>query len=110
MVIKTATPELIQEMVDRIVRDFNPVKVILFGSQARGDAGPDSDVDLLVVMDDGLESVAEAEIGIAGCLAGMGVAKDIVVTTPAEIARFGHVVNTIVHSARREGRTMYERR
>lgn len=109
MVIKTATPELIQEMVDRIVRDFNPVKVILFGSQARGDAGPDSDVDLLVVMDDGLESVAEAEIGIAGCLAGMGVAKDVIVTTPDEIRRRGHVINTVLRWALRDGRTLYER-
>ena len=40
----------IREMVRRIVKQFDPEKIILFGSQARGDAGPDSDVDLLVVM------------------------------------------------------------
>ena len=38
-------------MVKRIVKRFQPKQVILFGSHARGDAGPDSDVDLLVVMD-----------------------------------------------------------
>jgi len=47
---KTATDVQIQKMVERIVAQFRPEKVILFGSQARGDAGPDSDVDLLVVM------------------------------------------------------------
>src|SRR4051812_20160400 len=42
---------LITRMVKRIVKRFAPEKIILFGSQARGDAGPDSDIDLLVVMD-----------------------------------------------------------
>ena len=48
---KTTTRRHIDRMVRRIVRKFQPEQVILFGSQARGDAGPDSDVDLLVVMD-----------------------------------------------------------
>jgi len=42
--------ERIDEMVRRIVSQFHPDKIILFGSHARGEAGPDSDVDLLVVM------------------------------------------------------------
>ena len=42
--------DAIAEMVRRIVAQFNPDKIILFGSHARGEAGPDSDVDLLVVM------------------------------------------------------------
>jgi len=41
---------MIQQMVRRIVSGFDPESIILFGSHARGDAGPDSDVDLLVVM------------------------------------------------------------
>ena len=49
--IKTATAANIGRMVKRIVKQFDPEQIILFGSQARGDAGPDSDVDLLVVMD-----------------------------------------------------------
>ena len=44
---KTITQRRIDRMVERIVQKFNPEQVILFGSQARGDAGPDSDVDLL---------------------------------------------------------------
>ena len=40
--------ELISTMTERIVRDFHPVQIILFGSHARGDAHPQSDVDLLV--------------------------------------------------------------
>ena len=45
------TQNQIGRMVKRIVKQFDPEQVILFGSQARGDAGPDSDVDLLIVMD-----------------------------------------------------------
>ena len=41
-----------RESLDSVVSYFNPQRVILFGSTARGDAGPDSDIDLLVVVDD----------------------------------------------------------
>ena len=41
-----------RELLDPVVADFNPRRVILFGSQARGEAGPDSDIDLLVIVDD----------------------------------------------------------
>ncbi len=40
----------IQQFADAIAREFEPEQVILFGSYAKGNAGPDSDVDLLVVM------------------------------------------------------------
>ena len=61
--------DAIQEMVRRIVRQFHPERVILFGSHARGDAGPDSDVDLLVTFHESapvstadlLEMAGEAE-------------------------------------------------
>ena len=44
------TADLIQTMTDRIVWDFHPLRLMLFGSHARGDARPDSDMDLLVVL------------------------------------------------------------
>ncbi len=47
---KNNRKKMISEMVNRIVEHFDPEKIILFGSHARGEAGPDSDVDLLVVM------------------------------------------------------------
>ncbi len=46
----SATENLIAAMTERIVQQFDPLRIILFGSQARGDAGPWSDVDLLIVL------------------------------------------------------------
>ena len=94
---------LTREMVDRIVDRYRPLRIIIFGSRGRGDAGSDSDVDLLVVMPDGSDR-REAAIAIGAALADVSLAKDIIVTTPGEIADRGHVVNTVLRSALREGR------
>jgi hypothetical protein len=49
--LRVIDQELINEVVDRIVRAFNPIRIVVFGSHARGDAGPDSDLDLMVEME-----------------------------------------------------------
>lgn len=97
----------IQEMIRRIVEGFSPDKVILFGSHARGTAGPDSDVDLLVIKPvEG--SKRDESVGIRTTLRGLG-AKDIVIATPEEIDRYGDLVGSVLYDALREGRTLYER-
>ncbi len=100
---------LIPEMTERIVRAFDPVKIILFGSRARGDAGSDSDVDLLVILDDPLQSKREATIAILRVLRGLIVSVDVVVTTPREIERRGDVVGSILRPALRDGNVIYAR-
>ena len=95
-------------MVGRIVEGFDPDQIILFGSHARGVAGPDSDVDLLVVMPvEG--SRREQRVAIRVALRGMGMAKDVFVVTPEEVERYGDLVGTIIYPALREGRVLYER-
>ena len=98
----------ITDMVDRIVSRFAPSQVLLFGSHARGSANEWSDVDLLVVMRD-VTDKRLAAIEIRRSLGDLLVSKDIVVTTPDEIARRGHVVGTVLHAAIREGKVLYER-
>jgi predicted nucleotidyltransferase len=98
----------ITTMTDRIVRAFDPVRVILFGSHARGEAGRESDVDLLVVLP-AADDKRRAAVAIRRLLADLPVAKDIVVTTPEEIAARGHLVGTVLRPALREGTVLYER-
>jgi predicted nucleotidyltransferase len=93
---------------DRIVARFRPLKVILFGSRARADARPDSDVDLLVVMADAPNKRALA-IEMRRSVRDLPLAKDIVVTTPEEIARRGDMPGSVVRAALREGRVIFER-
>ena len=106
--VDTPVDEKIREMVRRIVERFDPEQIILFGSRARGDAGPDSDVDLLVVMDvDGPRR--ETRIRIRLALHDIRGAKEIVVVTPDELERFRDLVGTIIYPAVREGKVLYAR-
>jgi len=99
---------MIDRMVRRIVRGFDPAQVILFGSHARGDAGPDSDVDLLVIMKvNGSKRAKQVEIRVA--LHDIRMPKDIVVSTPEEFAWRKDVVGTIEQPAAHEGVVLYAR-
>jgi HEPN domain-containing protein/predicted nucleotidyltransferase len=92
---------------DRIVVGWQPSRVILFGSHARGDAQWDSDIDLLVVLphsDDQRRVAGE----IRDALADLPVAKDILVTTPEEVERRGRVVGTVLFAALHEGQVIYD--
>ncbi len=98
----------IDRIVKRIVKRFAPEQIILFGSQARGDAGPDSDIDLLVVMPvEG--SVVEKRLEIRGALHDIPIPVDVVVTTPEEFAWRKDFVGTIEWPATREGKVLYAR-
>jgi len=94
-------------MVDRIVGRFQPARVVLFGSRARGGASQWSDVDLLVVMRD-VADTRMAAVEIRRLLADVPVSKDIIVATPEEVARRGQVAGTVIHAALREGIVLYE--
>lgn len=102
------TPDLIDGMVSRIVERFAPLKVILFGACARGDATAESDVDLLVVMPDGTHT-RQAATEMFDALVGCGAAKDIIVATPYTLKRFGDTPGLIYRTVLREGKTLYER-
>ena len=71
-----ATAELISSMAEHIVRHFDPLRIVLFGSHARGDADPGSDVDLLVVLPE-VADKRQAAIAIRRSLATWPVSKDI---------------------------------
>ena len=99
---------IISTMLHRIVEPFHPSRVLLFGSRARGTATESSDVDLLVALGD-VSDKRHAAVEIRRALGDLSASKDIMVTTPNEIALRGDVVGTALHAALREGVTVYER-
>src|SRR5512137_1988959 len=100
-----AAEKIIAQMERRIVVEFNPQKIILFGSYARGTAGPDSDVDLMVVMPV-QGSRRQKRVAIRTALSGMGLAKDVIVVTPDEVERCRDLAGTIIRPALREGKVL----
>ena len=100
--------EHITTMRDRIVRDFHPLQIILFGSHARAEAHPHSDVDLLVVFSECADK-RKAAIEIRRVLKDMPVPKDIIVSTPEELERKRDWGSSVLRYAQHEGEILYER-
>jgi uncharacterized protein len=98
----------IAEMVRRIVARFHPERIVLYGSHARGTAGPHSDVDLLVVMEPN-GSKRRRAVEIHGLLAGMGVPKDVIVVTPEEFDAYRDAPGTVIRTAWQEGKILHDR-
>jgi predicted nucleotidyltransferase len=99
---------LLSEAVSRILAVGNPRRIVLFGSRARGDARPESDVDLLIVEDSELPRYKRA-VPYLRALTGVLPEKDLVVWTPEEIREWERVPNAFITTVLREGRTLYVR-
>ena len=99
---------VVDTMVERIAARFQPARILLFGSRARGTAHRWSDVDLLVVMEE-VTDKRRAAVEMGRVLSDLPVSKDIIVTTPEEIARRGHLVGTVLRAALRDGKVVYDR-
>ncbi len=100
------TVEFLDDIIGRIVRIATPQRIILFGSSARGDSRPESDLDLLVV------TAGEIHRGrLTGAiyegLIGAGRAVDVVVVTPEDIARYRDSPALVIAAALRDGRDVY---
>lgn len=102
------TAAQLQEMSERISREFDPDRIILFGSYAQGNATDDSDIDLLVVADTALPP-RQRYGAVRRLVADYPASFDIVVKTPEEYARTRGVVNNIVYLADKYGKVIYER-
>jgi predicted nucleotidyltransferase len=92
--------------IEAIVAAVDPARILLFGSQARGDARPDSDVDLLVVFDRPVDK-RELRVRVGRALAQMPFGKDILVATTGELEH--PMPGTALVGAVRDGVLVYER-
>jgi predicted nucleotidyltransferase len=100
---------LVGDIVRRIVDTAQPEKVILFGSQARGDARPDSDFDVLVIKQSDAPRYRRSA-PLYAALADLPVEVEVLVYTPEEVEEWSGVPQAFVTTAVREGITIYERR
>lgn len=103
------TPELIEYIVQKIVDRFDPHKIILFGSHARGDATPDSDLDLFIVQSS-QKSNRQVRRELDLFLAGRNFPLDLIVRKPREVALNLEDRNPFyIYHLFEEGKLLYER-
>ena len=106
------TEVVLDEMVAAIVQEIDPEQIYLFGSRARGDARPDSDVDLLIVEQKPFGPCRSRwkEIArIRRILSPFRIPKDILLYHADEMAKWQHSVNHLISRSLREGKLLYER-
>ncbi len=104
---KVLDPEKLDEIIRRIVEVAQPDKIILFGSAVKGELGPNSDVDLLVIKSGDVRRLQMAgEIYMN--LIGVGQAVDVIVVTPEDVERYRDSWPTVIYPALREGKVVYE--
>ena len=100
---------LLQEITHRLVDEFQPEEIILFGSHAWGTPDKDSDLDLLVIVPQSDLSAARRAMRAHRCLQGLNVPKDILVRTRDEVERFRNVRASLEHQIFARGTVLYER-
>lgn len=106
--ISKTVDEALPEVVERIVQNLQPVKIILFGSYAHGSPSPDSDVDLLVVMESDERPVARSA-QVSGLLRPRPFPIDILVRTPEEIEHRLEIGDQFIREIIEKGKVLYAR-
>jgi predicted nucleotidyltransferase len=103
----SAGDPVLTEVVRRLVDAYHPLRVYLFGSTARGDAGTDSDYDFMVVVsDDAPPELQDCKMGYRA-LSGLGIAKDILVWTRNEFDKRLHLKASMPSTVVEEGKLLY---
>ena len=105
--MKIVSNDLLAEMTRRLVAEFQPEQIILFGSHAWGTPNEDSDVDLLVIVSHSDEKPVQRAVRAYRCLSGLTVPKDVLVKTRAEVERFRHVYASLECEILERGKVLY---
>lgn len=105
----TISSDILEEIVDRLVRGWQPDELYLFGSQARGEADEGSDVDLLLVVPDSDLPRHRREALSYDLLWGLTTPVDIIVLTQAEVQRGRKVRTSLPSTVQNEGKLLYGR-
>ena len=105
--MKTVSQDLLDRATQRLVAEFQPEQVWLFGSHAWGTPHEDSDVDLMVILPQSGERATRRMQRAHRCLSGIGFPKDVLVPTRAEVDRYRHLRASLFHQVLSRGRKLY---
>ena len=94
-------------VVERLIVAYQPERIYLFGSKARGDSGPDSDFDLMVIVSDAATEERKRSRLAYEQLWGTGTAADVLVWTQNRFAGRAHLRTSLPGMVLREGRLLY---
>jgi predicted nucleotidyltransferase len=103
------TQEQITEIINRIVKNFNPRKIILFGSYANGNPTEESDLDLLIIKDSELPSHIQNR-QVRKIISDLKVPVDVIVKSNKEFEMYKDIIGTIIYPANKFGKLLYEAR
>jgi predicted nucleotidyltransferase len=107
--MRSTESEVVSEIVRRLVAEFDPEQIFLFGSRAWGQPAPDSDYDLMVVLTETLDRPAQRAFRAHRCLRKLGIAKDVIVSTREEFDRFTGVASSLESEILERGKVLYGR-
>jgi uncharacterized protein len=107
--MQTTATDVLPEIVRRLVDEFAPEEILLFGSRAWGQPRPDSDYDLFVVVAESHEDPAQRAFRAHSCLSGLGISKDVIVSTLERFDRFRRVPASLEAKIRDQGVVLYGR-
>jgi predicted nucleotidyltransferase len=102
----TPPQEVLRTLVSGIVETVHPRRIVLFGSAARGQMGPHSDLDVLVVMPNGTHR-RETAMRLYSALGRLGWAADFIVVTEEDVRQYGQEPSLVICPALEEGRELY---
>jgi predicted nucleotidyltransferase len=105
--VKALDDALLQTATQRLVTEFQPEQIWLFGSHAWGTPNEDSDVDLMVIVPSSNERPIRRMQRAHRCLRGIGFAKDVLVNTRSEFDRYRHLTASLSHRIFQQGRKLY---
>ncbi|MEI7833478.1 MAG: nucleotidyltransferase domain-containing protein [bacterium] len=100
------TAEQLDTLVQRICDAVHPLRIILFGSAASGEMSADSDIDVAVVVPEGTDHHQTYE-QLYPRMVGMGIAIDIIVTTPTQLATHRNSIGLVYRDILRDGKELY---
>ena len=108
--MQTTAEDVLPEIVRRLVAEFDPEQIILFGSRAWGQPRPDSDYDLFVIVAESDDHPLQGAVKAHACLGGLGISKDVIVCTQERFDRFRRVPASLEAKIRNRGVVLYGRR